>query len=157
MAPKGRPALWRGRCGRRPSPGGPSQSPARAAGRVHTWIVEVEVQRVPDQAIGLHGAVGTVELREVAHALVPQVAHEELQADEGEDAEAEDREDHHVGQLLHGLDQGPHDGLQAWARREQARGHLEAPRSPLPAPRGRRGGRPEGALGQVGSHEVGAE
>lgn len=137
--------------------GGPaleaSQSPAQAPRRVHTWIVEVEVQRVPDQAIGLHGAVGTIDLREVAHTLVPQVAHEELQANEGEDTEAEDCEDHHVGQLLHRLDQGPHNGLQAWARREQARGRPEALHTPLP----KAGGRPEGVLGQVGSHEVGAE
>lgn len=48
-----------------------------------------------------------------AQALLPQVAHEELQADQGEDAEAEDGEDHYVRQLLHRLDQGAHDGLQA--------------------------------------------
>lgn len=90
-----------------------SESLAWAPGRIHTWIVEVEVQRVPDLAAGLHGTIGAVELREVAHTLVPQVAHEELQADEGEDAEAEDGEDHHIGQLLHGLDQRPHNGLQA--------------------------------------------
>ena len=94
----------------------PCQGPQ---GQVGTWIVEVGVQRFPDQAVGLHGAigaVGAVEYCEVANALVPQVAHEELQADEGKDAEAEDREDHHIGQLLHRLDQGPHDGLQAWGR-----------------------------------------
>lgn len=48
-----------------------------------------------------------------AHALLPQVAHEELQADQGEDAEAEHGENHHVRQLLHRLYQGAHDGLQA--------------------------------------------
>lgn len=48
-----------------------------------------------------------------AHALLPQVAHEELQADQGKDAEAEHGENHHVRQLLHRLDQGAHDGLQA--------------------------------------------
>lgn len=131
--------------------GGGLTSLARALGPIHTWVVEVEVQRVPDLAAGLHGAVGAVELREVAHALVPQVAHEELQADEGEDAEAEDGEDHHVGQLLHGLDQRPHDGLQALGEATTSMG------SPTgmgpPAPLGR--DRPEGVLGHVGHQEVG--
>lgn len=45
---------------------------------------------------------------------MPQVAHEKLQADEGEDTEAEDSENHHISQLLHRLDQGSHDCLQAW-------------------------------------------
>lgn len=36
-----------------------------------------------------------------AQTLLPQVAHEELQADQGEDAEAEDSEDHYIRQLLH--------------------------------------------------------
>lgn len=81
---------------------------------VHTWVIEVEVQRVPDQAIGLHRTIGAVELSKVTHTLVPQVAHEELKANEGKDAEAEDGEDHHVGQLLHRLDQGSHYCLQAW-------------------------------------------
>jgi len=58
-------------------------------------------------------AVGGVGGERHAHALLPQVAHEELQADEGEDAEAEDGEDHDVRQLLHGLDERAHDGLQA--------------------------------------------
>lgn len=108
-----------GRCSALVAP----QSPAWATEPVSTWVVEVEVQRFPDQAVGFHGAVGAAEHREVANALVPQVAHEELQADEGKDAEAENREDHHIGQLLHRLDQGPHDGLQAWGRRGGARSH----------------------------------
>ena len=93
------------------------------------------VQRLPDQAVGLHGTVGVVECREVADTFVPQVAHEELQADEGEDTEAEDREDHHIGQLLHGLDQGPHDGLQTWGgKNEQGAGSPTG--TVLPAPSG---------------------
>ena len=116
------------------------QNPARGPqSQVGTWVVEVVVQRCPDQAIGLHGgigAVGAVEHREVADALVPQVAHEELKADEGEDAEAEDREDHHIGQLLHRLDQGPHDGLQAWGRQAE-HGVTCGATPPAPVSRGR--------------------
>ena len=55
-----------------------------------------------------------VEVSEVAvpYTLVPQVAHEQLEADEGKHTEAEDGEDHHVGELLHRLDQSSHNGLQ---------------------------------------------
>lgn len=35
------------------------------------------------------------------HTLLPQVPHEELQADERKHAEAEHRQDHHIRQLLH--------------------------------------------------------
>ena len=55
-------------------------------------------------------------MREVPDTLLPQVAHEELQADEGENTETEDSQDHHVCQLLHGLDQCTHNGLQSWRR-----------------------------------------
>jgi len=48
-----------------------------------------------------------------ADTLLPQVAHEELQADEGEHAEADHGQDHDVRQLLYRLDQRAHDGLQA--------------------------------------------
>lgn len=48
------------------------------------------------------------------HTLVAQVAHEELETDEGKDAQAEDGQDHHIRKLLHRLDQGAHNGLQAW-------------------------------------------
>lgn len=41
------------------------------------------------------------------------MAHEQLQPDEGKDAQAEDGEDHDVGQLLHRLEQGADDGLQS--------------------------------------------
>lgn len=53
-------------------------------------------------------------MREAADALLSQQPHEELQADEGEDAEAEDGQDHHVCQLPHGLDQSTDDGLQTF-------------------------------------------
>lgn len=42
-----------------------------------------------------------------------QVAHEELQTDEGKDAQAEDSQDHHIRKLLHRLYQSAHNGLQA--------------------------------------------
>lgn len=48
------------------------------------------------------------------HALVPEVPHEELEADEGEDAQAEDGEDHDVRELLHRLDQRSDNRLQPW-------------------------------------------
>ena len=51
-------------------------------------------------------------MREAADALLPQQPHEELQADEGEHAETEDGQDHHVCQLPHRLDQSADDGLQ---------------------------------------------
>ena len=47
-------------------------------------------------------------------AFVPQVAHEELQPDEREHAQTEHGQDHDVRELLHRLDQGAHDGLQAY-------------------------------------------
>lgn len=89
-------------------------APSPKAQRIHTWVIEVEVQRVPDLVVGHHRAIGAIELSEVTYTLVPQVAHEKLQANEGKDTEAEDSEDHHVSQLLHRLDQGSHDCLQAW-------------------------------------------
>lgn len=52
-------------------------------------------------------------MRCAADALLPQVSHEELQADESEDAQAEDGEDHHISEFLHRLDQSSDNGLQA--------------------------------------------
>lgn len=56
---------------------------------------------------------------EAADALLSQEPHEKLQADEGEDAETEDRQDHHVRQLLHRLDQSTDDGLQTSMEEER--------------------------------------
>lgn len=42
------------------------------------------------------GDVGAIAADWKTHALLPQVAHEELQANEGKDAEAENSEDHDV-------------------------------------------------------------
>ena len=60
----------------------------------------------------LKGSVGGRPL----YTFIPQVAHEELQPDECEHTETEHSEYHDVRQLLHRLDQGPHDGLQAWEK-----------------------------------------
>lgn len=65
---------------------------------------------------GVGGAVRGVDaVAQAADALLPQQPHEELQADEGEHAEAEDGQDHHVRQLPHRLDQSAHDGFQTLA------------------------------------------
>lgn len=49
-----------------------------------------------------------------ADALLPQVPHEELEANEGENGQRKHRQDHHVHHLLHRLDQSSHNGLQTW-------------------------------------------
>ena len=71
---------------------------------------------VADEGV-IDGHGGVEAVGQAADTLLPQDAHEELQADEGEHAQAEHGQDHHVRQLLHRLDQGPHDGLQAWGER----------------------------------------
>lgn len=64
---------------------------------------------------GCIGAVGGVDaVREAADTLLPQQPHEKLKADEGEHAETEDSQDHHVRQLPHRLDQSTDDGLQTY-------------------------------------------
>lgn len=72
---------------------------------------------VHDVLIPVKGLAAVVALGDVdwpEHTLVAQVAHEELETDEGEDAQAEDGQDHHIRKLFHRLDQGTHNGLQAW-------------------------------------------
>ena len=64
--------------------------------------------------IGVEGGVDAVG--RAADALLTEDPHEELQADEGEHAQTEHGKDHHVGQLLHWLDQSTNDGLQTWRR-----------------------------------------
>lgn len=61
-------------------------------------------------------------MREAADALLSQQPHEKLQADEGEHAETEDGQDHHVCQLPHRLDQSADDGLQTLT--EERRRHV---------------------------------
>lgn len=75
-----------------------------------TVIVDVLIPVKVLRAVG----VGLGHVDRPDHALLAQVSHEELQANEGKDAQAEDGKDHHVWQLLHRLDQGAHNGLQAW-------------------------------------------
>lgn len=74
---------------------------------------------------GLAGAVRGVDaVAEAADALLPQQPHEELQADEGEHAEAEDGQDHHVCQLPHRLDQSAHDGFQTFGEEDGTGRHI---------------------------------
>lgn len=68
------------------------------------------------RVIAVPRGVGVIHGRGPAHALLTQVPHEELQPHERKDTQAEDGEDHDVGQLFHGLDQGSYNGLQPWAR-----------------------------------------
>lgn len=75
-----------------------------------TFIVDVLIPVKVLRAVG----VGLGHVDRPDHTLLAQVSHEELQSDEGKDAQAEDGQDHHVRQLLHRLDQGAHNGLQAW-------------------------------------------
>jgi len=83
-------------------------------GVLHKRGVDIQ-QGVAEKRVvgGDVAAVGGVVADWPAHTLLPQVAHEELQADEREDAEAEHGEDHDVRQLFHRLDEGADDGLQA--------------------------------------------
>lgn len=69
---------------------------------------------VPVKALAAVGQVALGDVDWPDHTLVAQVAHEELETDEGKDAQAEDGQDHHIRKLLHRLDQGAHNGLQAW-------------------------------------------
>lgn len=70
-----------------------------------TLVVDELLQGGPGLVVAVEGGVGRQAavdtVRRAADAFLPQVSHEELQANEGEDAQAEDGEDHHVGKLLH--------------------------------------------------------
>lgn len=68
---------------------------------------------IPVKALAAVGQVALCDVNWPDHALVAQVAHEELETDEGKDAQAEDSQDHHIRKLLHRLDEGAHNGLQA--------------------------------------------
>lgn len=83
----------------------PRQSRARLT-FVHDVVVPVEV-------LATVGLVAFCAVDWPENTLVAEVAHEELEADECKDAQAEHGQDHHIRKLLHGLDQGAHDGLQA--------------------------------------------
>ncbi len=90
-------------------------------GVLHKRGVDFHQAAVEKHHVVSVAAVGGVGGDWQTHALLPQVAHEELQADEGEDAEAEHGEDHDVRQLFYRLDQCANDGLQALTG-ERARG-----------------------------------
>ena len=45
-----------------------------------------------------------------------QVAHKELQPNQGKHAQTEHSQDHDIWELFHRLDQGPHDGFQTWKK-----------------------------------------
>lgn len=70
----------------------------------------------------LSGRVDAVP--EAPDALLPQQPHEELQTDEGEHAEAEDGQDHHVCQLPHRLDQRAHNGFQTFTEEDGRWNHI---------------------------------
>ena len=69
---------------------------------------------IPVEALAAVGQVNLGGVDRPDHTLVAQVAYEELETDEGKDTQAEDGQDHHIRKLLHRLDQGAYDGLQAW-------------------------------------------
>lgn len=69
---------------------------------------------IPVKALAAIGQVALGNVDWPDHTLVAQVAHEELETDKGKDTQAEDGQDHHIRKLLHRLDQGAHNGLQAW-------------------------------------------
>lgn len=61
----------------------------------------------------VRGVIGClIDSCAVLDTSVLEVALEELQAHQGKDTQAEDSENGHVSQLLHRVDQGPHDDLQ---------------------------------------------
>lgn len=91
----------------------PTSLPAHRWRSLHLLTIVHDVL-IPVKALAAIGQVGLGAVDRPDHTFVAQVAHEELQTDEGEDAQAEDGQDHHVRKLLHRLDQGAHNGLQAW-------------------------------------------
>lgn len=101
--------------------------PGLAQSQILTLVVDEVLDGGPGLVVAVEGDVGRQAavdaVLRAAHTLLPQVPHKELQADEGEDAQTEDGEDHHVGELLHGLDQSANDGLQAC--RDRAPTHTE--------------------------------
>lgn len=72
--------------------------PVERGGVLQEHGVEVQLGVVVKHGVicGGDAAVSVVAADRQTHALLPQVAHEELQTDEGEDAEAEHGEDHDV-------------------------------------------------------------
>lgn len=101
-----------------PKPSFQSQQQQRLTFAAEEILPGAPAPVVADERLG--GAVRGVDaVPEAADALLPQQPHEELQADEGEHAQAEDGQDHDVGQLPHRLDQSAHDGFQTFAEEER--------------------------------------
>lgn len=69
---------------------------------------------IPVKALAAVGQVAFGGVDWPEDTLLAQVAHEELETDEGKDTQAEDGQDHHIRKLLHRLDQGANNGLEAW-------------------------------------------
>lgn len=65
-----------------------------------TYVVDI---LVPIEAFGAIFKIALVEVYGPHDTLVPQVPHEQLQSDQGKNTQAEHCQDHHIGQLLHGL------------------------------------------------------
>lgn len=84
-----------------------------AVHRVPTATQLVTMAECPLTCHSRREVTSPVGLCAVPDAFVLKVPLEELQAHQGEDAEAEDSEDSHVGQLPHGVDQGSHNDLQS--------------------------------------------
>lgn len=82
-----------------------------------TLIIDKVLHGGPGLVVAIEGGVGRQAAIDTVHCaadtLLTQISHEELQADEGKDAQAEDGEDHHISKLFHRLDQSANDGLQA--------------------------------------------
>lgn len=81
----------------------PSEVPSEVANEVPGEVIHEVVGGRVDQGVVVQPQI--LQEGDVGgwppHTLLPKVAHEELEADEGEDAQAENREDHHVRELLH--------------------------------------------------------
>lgn len=82
-----------------------------------TFFIDELLHGIPGLVVTKKGDVGRQAVIDTmccaADAFLPQVSHEELQANKSEDAQTEDGEDHHISEFLHRLDQSSDDGLQA--------------------------------------------
>lgn len=83
-----------------------------------TFTVQEVFGWAPGSVVAAERRVGAVRgvdtVVQAADTLLPQEAHEKLQANQSKHAQTEDGQDHHVRQLLHRLDQSTHDGLQTF-------------------------------------------
>lgn len=75
-----------------------------------TFIVDVFF---PVKASGAIFKIALVKVYGPHHTLVSKIPHEQLQANQGENTQAEHGQDHHIRQLLHRLNEGAYNCLQA--------------------------------------------